>query len=287
MKRKKLSTFELEGLPDEVLLKVLSFLELPDLTRCEQVSKRLKSVVQIESLWQKLICFNNTRYDKIDMSINFVEKILSRGCKTLCLKRYRLTGDACSSDLSAYMTRSKSLVNQVKVEENPGSPKLINLKLYQCELPNSFSEKLLSSIHSLKTLSLTKFIIHRLSYDVLSTFYGKNGQTLQTLNLAFTTGIRVEHIELIIKNCTGLKEIDLSGCCQSEACTSLLVNGITKSIEKFGLGFRRYDSDNADGYITTLVSRCNKIKSLNLGHRFVQVLNFRLSIQTIKYNFNE
>ena len=78
--------------------------------------------------------------------------------------------------------------------------------------------------------------------------------------------------------CTRLKEIELSGCCQSEACTSLLVNSITKSIEKFGLGFiGKYDSDSADGYIKTLVSRCKKIKSLNLGYRFVQDLNFMLN----------
>ena len=242
--------FQLEGLPDEVLLNVLSFLELPDLNRCEQVSKRLKSVVQIESLWQKLIFFNNTRPIKINMPINFVEKILDRGCKTLCLKRYRLT-------------QTRRLVKK------PGLNKLINLNLHQCELPSSFLEKLLSSSHSLKKLALTKYHLHGLSYDVLSNFFNQNGQTLQTLNLVFTNGVRLELIELIIKNCTGLKEIDLSGCCQSEACTSLLVNGITKSIEKFGLGFRRYGSDSADGYITTLVSRCNKIKSLNLGYRFI------------------
>ena len=269
MKRKKLPTFELEGLPDEVLLKVLSFLELPDLTRCEQVSKRLKSIVQIESLWQKLICFNNN--DKIDMSINFVEKILSRGCKTLSLKRYRLTGDA-------YMTRSKSLV-----EEKLGSSKLINLNLYQCELPNGFSEKLMSSIQNLKKLSLTQFNIYRISNGILSNFYSLNGQTLQTLNLAFSCGIKLENFQLIVNNCTRLKEIELSGCCQSEACTSLLVNSITKSIEKFGLGFTgKYDSDSADGYITTLVSRCKKIKSLNLGYRFVQNLNFILGINWVQ-----
>jgi hypothetical protein len=226
-------------------------------------------------LWQKLILINNTCPIKIDMPINFVEKILDRGCKTLCLIRYRLTvGTPVSSDLPAYMTRSKRMV------EKPGSNKLINLNLHQCELPTSFFEKLLSSSHSLKKLALTKYNLYGLSYDILSNFYSHNGQTLQTLNLAFTNGVRYEHIELIIKNCTGLIEIDLSGCCQSEACTSLLVNGITKSIEKFGLGFRRYDSDSADGYITTLVSRCNKIKSLNLGYRFVYHLNFRLGIQT-------
>ena len=51
MKIQKLSTTQLEDLPVEVLLNVLNYLELPDLNLFGQVSKRLKSVSLVESLW--------------------------------------------------------------------------------------------------------------------------------------------------------------------------------------------------------------------------------------------
>ena len=85
MNQHKLSTIQLDDLPIEVLLNVLNFLELPDINRFGQVSKRLKSASLVDSLWQEMILINKT------MSNNLVEKTLDRGCKTLCLKSCRLT----------------------------------------------------------------------------------------------------------------------------------------------------------------------------------------------------
>ena len=188
-KRQKLSTTQLEDLPVEVLLNVLNFLELPDLNRVGQVSKRLNSVRLVESCRQKIILGNNTCPQKTIVSVKVVKKILDRGCKTLCLKRCRLTGEP-------YL--------HSKADKKPGSSQLINLDIYQCEFPNGCFEKLLSSNHSLKTFSLMDHDINRFFFPYLlplfNTFYSQNGQTLQKLNLAFTRVVSWEHIELIVKN---------------------------------------------------------------------------------------
>ena len=247
MKFEKVSTTQLEDLPVEVLLNVLNYLELPDLHLFGQVSKRLKSVSLVESLWQRILLLNKT------VSINLVENILDHGCKTLCLESCRLTFD------------QPLLGNQIKAKEVTGSSQLINLDLYQCEFTDGFLETLLSSTHSLKTFSLTDHDICLFSYDILRGFYMQNGQTLQTLNLAFTYIVTWKHIELIVKNCTGLKEVDFSHCFLSYESIHLLVNGITKNIEKFGLSYCGSGCDTADGCVKILVSRCNKIKSLNLA----------------------
>ena len=99
MKHQKMFAIKLEDLPVEVLLKVFNYLELIDLYRCGQVSKRLKSVSLVESLWQKVILLNDTRPEKTTVSLNLVEKMLDRGCKILCLKRCKITG--------AYLDRKK------------------------------------------------------------------------------------------------------------------------------------------------------------------------------------
>ena len=44
---------QFQDLPDELILNVLNFLQLPDLIRCGLVSKRIRTVSFIESLWQK------------------------------------------------------------------------------------------------------------------------------------------------------------------------------------------------------------------------------------------
>ena len=157
-----------------------------------------------------------------------MEKILERGCKTLCLKRCTLTGAAYSSRI--------------------------------------FDIILLFSSHSLKRFSLKKYNFNILSDGVLSTFYSQNGQTLQTLNVASSRVVNLEHIELIVKNCISLKEIDLSCCCLPFEGISLLVNGITTTIEKFSLGFH---SNVKDRHVKILVSRCNKITSLNLAFEHI------------------
>ena len=253
-KRQKLSTTQLEDLPVEVLLTVLAFLELPDLNRVGQVSKRLNSIRLVQSCRQKVILGNNTCPQKTTVSVKVVKKILDRGCKTLCLKRCRLKREPCLHS---------------KADEKPGSSQLINLDIYQCEFPNGCFEKLLSSNHSLKTFSLMDHNINQYFFPYLlplfNTFYSQNGQTLQKLNLAFTRVVSEEHIELIVKNCTRLKEVDFTDCCLSYKGLHLLVNGITKNIEKIGLAMCGAGSDGIDEYINILVSRCNKIKSLDLA----------------------
>jgi hypothetical protein len=255
MKFQKLSTTQLEDLPVEVLLNVLNYLELPDLNLFGQVSKRLKRVSLVESLWQKIRLLNKT------VSINLVENILDRGCKMLRLESCRLT-----EATYLHSTFDQLLLgNQIEAKEVTGSSQLINLDLYQCEFTNGFLETLLSSTHSLKRFSLTDHNICLFSYDILRAFYRQNGQTLQTLNLAFTSVVSWKHIELIVKNCTALKEVDFSHCNLSYESIHLLVNGITKNIEKFGLSCCGSGCDTADGYVKILVSRCNKIKSLDLA----------------------
>ena len=257
---------------------MLNFLELPDLNRCGQVSKKLKSVSLIQSLWQKIVLFNDAKPKKTVLSIDLVEKILERGCKTLCLKRCTLTGAAYSSwifdtisnldylEFEEYEGMIKSDKCQIKGKENPYLSQLINLDLYQCDLSKGFMEILLFSSHSLKRFSLTKYNFNIVSDGVLSTFYSQNGQTLQTLNLASSRVVNLEHIELIVKNCIRLKEVDLSCCCLPFEGISLLVNVITKKKKKITLGFH---SNVKDRHVKILVSRCNKITSLNLAFEHI------------------
>ena len=206
IKRQKLPPLQLEDLSDEVILNILSFLELPDLNRFSQVSKRLR--------------------------------ILYRSCKNLCIKRCRLTGATYLQDW------------------------IENLELYQCDFTYGVLEALMSSSHSLKKFSLTNYTKYNLFHRNLHTFYSRNGKTLRTLNLAFTSILDEKHMDIIVKNCTGLKEVDFSNCHLSSESLDSLVEGITKNIEKVSLAS---SSSVRDASIRVLVSGCKKIKYLDLS----------------------
>ena len=53
-KYKKRSKFPLEDLPNEVLLKVFSYLQIHDLFYCGHVNQRIRLLTREEKLWQKI-----------------------------------------------------------------------------------------------------------------------------------------------------------------------------------------------------------------------------------------
>ena len=77
----------LDGLPAEVLLKIFTFLDIKDLYRCIEVSKRIRSIGLDESLWQKINLNLNLKIPSI-----FITDILSKGCKYLSLQHAQLEG---------------------------------------------------------------------------------------------------------------------------------------------------------------------------------------------------
>ena len=109
---------QLEDLPDEAILNVLYFLDLPDLIRCGLVSKRFRSMSFIESLWQKIDISSHVCYRKIDgkikpptttiVSMDLVKIIMNRGCKSLSLRgNIKFKGDLYHSDLSRFKRLEK------------------------------------------------------------------------------------------------------------------------------------------------------------------------------------
>ena len=50
----ELKKLKLEDLPDEMILKVLSYVNIGDLMRCGKVSKRFGKIRNTESLWRNV-----------------------------------------------------------------------------------------------------------------------------------------------------------------------------------------------------------------------------------------
>ena len=89
----KLSFYQLDDLPDEVILKIFKYLEMKELIKC-QVSKRLRAIVNDESLWLKLNLFERK------IPYDFIEKAAVNGCQYLSLAYCDVVGLTGKSESS-------------------------------------------------------------------------------------------------------------------------------------------------------------------------------------------
>ena len=127
MEYRKLSPVYLEELPDEILMEILTNLEVKDLINCGLVSKKIRAISQIESLWQKMNLFCKA------VPTKFLNMIIKKGCKYLCLSGARLEGKFDRMEKS--------------------NLKYLDLSWCTCD-EDIVLEELLGSCHSLKKLSL-------------------------------------------------------------------------------------------------------------------------------------
>ena len=117
-------------LPDELILKVLRYTETMDILRCGQVSKRIRTISNDNSLFQTVNLSGKF------VTTDILEIILNKGCKRLNLS------DSC---ISGYFS---SLIQNIQLRE---------LDLSNCKATTSeVLEDLLSSCNSLQKLSLKR-----------------------------------------------------------------------------------------------------------------------------------
>ena len=86
---------DFNNFPDEVVLKILSYLDIDNLPKCAQVSKKMRNICQDWSLWERINLNGNfkksngtiqyTNNIKVYQNIptSFINYILDNGCKYL------------------------------------------------------------------------------------------------------------------------------------------------------------------------------------------------------------
>ena len=145
-----------QDLPDELFLKVFSYAETVDLLRCAQVSKRIRTISNDDSLFQTVNL--RDKYVKTDL----LAIVLNKGCKQLNLTNSFIWGNL-------------SLIQ---------NSNLMELDLSNCEdycegTAYDVLEKLVASSHSLQKLSLAGLLITQKMVDSIC----QNGETLQAITL--------------------------------------------------------------------------------------------------------
>ena len=83
-KRQKLSSLEIEDLPNEMILEVLRNLDIKDLSNCAMVSKRFRAIYREESLWEKIFICNKI------VPMEFLQLAINSGCKYLAIHHSKI-----------------------------------------------------------------------------------------------------------------------------------------------------------------------------------------------------
>ena len=236
-KCQKLSSYELDDLPDEVILNILGVLDIKGLLLCGQVSKRLRAIANDESLWLKV----NLYHRKVPY--DFIEKAAGNGCQYLGLF-------AC--DIIGFTGISKSSLNLKYLNVRGGCQGLL---------------KLIQNCSSLQKLSVAHLILdHSVDFDFQ--YICQNRQTLQVLDLQGSKLDFCYHTELVqdlLTNCAYLTELNISTysvMLLDRDLIKALVDNLTPTILKVSLGGQK---NLQDEHVKKLVKRCNNITHLDLS----------------------
>ena len=232
----KMSSMQLESLPNEILLEIFSYMNMQELLQCGQVSKRIREICSDKSLWEE------TDLIQKRVKAEFVKSILDRNCEALAILDTVI--DGC-----------------VKLNR-PSKLTYLSLKSFiNGDSTKDFIKEILNSCCSLEVLALTYSPKHSLNI-VLQDLCKRNGQTLQVLNLAECTWISKKSAHVISKYCTQLWKITLFNCHMSHDAIDCFVSGLSPNVKQVCLAL---NDTMTDEQVEKLVSRCNRITSLSLN----------------------
>ena len=171
---KTLKMTTIVNLPNEVLMKILSYLNITELSQLSRACKRLYHFCKDESLQQK--CVEKINLYNKRVPIKFLENILDKGCKYLNIN-------------NAFLSYDEGTVKANKIKLT-STPQLKYLDITYCSGKENILESLLSSCNSLEKFALQNHLLdekcHELNWkvsaNIISNLCRQNGQTLKVCN---------------------------------------------------------------------------------------------------------
>ena len=253
-----MSSTMLKDLPNEIITKVLSYLEIRDLFFFGHLSSRIRAVSRHKILWQKVTIDNKT------LATEFLKFILRNDCKFLKLSNVQIKG-------SLHLRKSSVLKNLV---------------LDRCAIKNHILEEFLVACHSLTKLSLRGIHVSNVNTKNLKKFVLQNRKTLQTLDLRTSKTLDLESIQFIINNCNEVTVLNFQRYRNdedvlSEESINYLANNLSEKVEKLSLGYQRFVKDE---HVMKLITRCKRLTELNLNGTSISPNSLTCIIENLKHS---
>ena len=155
------------------------------------------------------------------------------------------------------------------------------LDLGHCNADYQVLTELLTSCHSLENLSMKGFTLNS---KIIEAFSLKNGKTIKVLDLSLCKGLDLESIQLIVRNCLELRELNLEETNLTNKSISLLSNELTTKIEKLSLQWLKIVKDE---HVVAIVNRCKNLKTLDLAFNTITNLSLNSIIENLRPTLEE
>ena len=243
----------LEELPDEIILKIFSSVNIRDLFQCMAVNKKIREIANDQTLWN-IMHLNGNDYEN-DLPAELLPRILEKGCQYLSL---------FNCGIKAGKVRFANNFQLKYLSLHPESDESNDITLNV--MPN-----LVASCHNLEKLCIKRLDIFYPEISHMEVKFFKciiqNSETLKVLDLS-QTHLSLASVQRIFLLCQHLLELNISAdhCLptfNTRLCphsVDFLCNNLTATIEKLDIS----DQHNfADDQFKILIERCNRITELS------------------------
>uniref|UniRef100_A0A8C0ETK4 S-phase kinase-associated protein 2 n=1 Tax=Bubo bubo TaxID=30461 RepID=A0A8C0ETK4_BUBBB len=218
-------------IPDELLLAIFAYLPLNDLLEASLVCKRWRRLSFDESLWQSLDLTGR------HLQPGVIGQLLPAGVTVFRSPR-------------AFI--GNPLFNTSKLL------KVQHMDLSNCTVSVADVQSILGLCEKLQNLSLEGLV---LSDNIIETIANNPG--LIRLNVSGCSGFSAESLELMLRSCSMLEELNLSWCDFTATHVKAAVNHVSSKITHLNLSGYRHNLQIPD--VKTLVERCPLLVHLDLS----------------------
>ena len=219
-----------ETLPNEIWLKIFSYLEVQDLNRCASISKQFKEYAYDKAVWQKLPINLAAK----QVPIEFIQQIVERGTAFLNLDHTEMLGDQL-----ALLKADQLYFAQ------PNGLKYLNLGFIQ-ENPKEVKKNLMSSCTQLEKFGCD--FIYESEVDVVSQCIRQNSESLKCVEIYANldkSDADVSFVKLAtaINKCQQLEELSLHATLYPEdpASTYNLCKILPQNLKKLQHSFSKIE----------------------------------------------
>merc|ERR1712223_2194460 len=218
----------MEKIPNEIWLKIFSYLEVQDLCRSARGSKQFCEIAYERGLWQKL----PINLTEKQVPVEFVQHIIKRGIAYINLDCAEIVG------ASLHFAQQNSL-------------KYLILD-FQFEGQEEVMKNLLASCTQLEKLSCYN-ACYESEFDDIFQCIGKNSESLKCLEIRNNEQNHDDVMKwMAINKCNKLEELSLDDCGED------FIQYIPQDLKKLELRFFRIEE------LKLLVTRCSKLEDLHI-----------------------
>ena len=225
-----MSSLQFEILPDEIILKIFSFLSFKSIGNCNQVSHRMKRIAEDTSLWEKVQAWFKV------IPAEFMEKIVKSKVKYLSVRNC----EVFPIDLNFLMEHNLDL-------------KFMDIS--NCDGNDDFLSELVRCSKSLQYLNLHE-TRPNLVFKCIENLANANKLKVLCVNVK----LNFKYVKKIIDKCTELTDLAIGGTSLTQQSIEYICTNLTSNASRLDLSYEKVK----DEHIQLLVEHCNNLEHLDL-----------------------